>query len=145
MAVFEGADMLELVQPHAPMNARNLQPQVPAHHVRFEPAWEELDEAHGAIWEAVRHLFPAHAMADQADYGCLLVSWALKGGRKNPSHFAAPVIIRIEPGLLLALWTCDEESRRDIAALQAEIVSDALATYDPHSRVPSCGVICLGE
>ena len=112
---------------------------------RYEPAWDELDEAHAAIWDAVRHLFPEHAMVDQADYGCLVVSWAIGKGRRSGTHFAAPVMIRIDPGLLLALWTCDEESRRDIANLQVDAVREALDSYDPHSRIPSCGVILLGE
>jgi hypothetical protein len=126
--------MLELVRSHT-------KPRM----ARYEFAWHGLDEAHGAVWQAIRDLFPSHAMADQTDYGCLLISWSLRDGRRACTHFAAPVIVRIAPGLLVALWTCDEQSRRDIAELQAQIVSDALADYDPHSRVPSCGVIVLGE
>ena len=116
-----------------------------ARRTRFEPAWDDLDEAHAAVWDAIRHLFPAHAMVDQTDYGCLVVSWSLKGPRSASTHFAAPVIIRIDPCLLLALWTCDEESRNDIAQLQAPVVEAALDTYDPYSRVPRCGVILLGD
>lgn len=112
---------------------------------RYEPAWDDLDDAHGAVWEAIKHLFPENAMVDQTDYGCLVVSWALGGRGHRASHFAQPVIIRIAPGLLVALWACDEEGRRDIANLQADPVGEALETYDPHSRVPSCGVIELGE
>jgi hypothetical protein len=82
---------------------------------------------------------------DQADHGCMVVSWKLREPMRKGTHFAAPVMIRIEPGLLLALWTCDGESRRDIAQLQVETVRNALATYEPRSRVPSCGVILLGE
>ncbi|MEJ6023171.1 hypothetical protein [Ramlibacter sp. PS4R-6] len=126
--------MLELVR-------SSPQPRI----ARYDPAWDDLDEAHAAVWDAVRHLFPAHAMVDQADYGCLVVSWLLREGARRASHFAAPVVIRIEPGLLLALWTCDEESRRDIASLQAAIVEEALDSYDPHSRETRCGVIVLGE
>ena len=105
----------------------------------------DLDDAHGAIWQAVRHLFPEHAMVDQADYGCIVVSWKLRDPMRRGTQFAAPVMIRVEPGLLLALWTCDGESRREIAHLQVEAVSNALAGYEPRSRVPSCGVIVLGE
>lgn len=112
---------------------------------RFEPAWEDLDDAHAAVWEAIRHLFPTRAMVDQTDYGCLVISWPVREARRVSSHFAAPVIIRIEPGLLLALWTCDGESRRDIANLQVHRVEEGLEAYDPFSRVPRCGVIVLGE
>lgn len=126
--------MLELVRSH-------LSPRI----ARPDPAREDLDEAHDAVWQAVRHLFPEHAMVDQVDYGCLLVSWALRGPRRGASHFAAPVMIRIEPNLLLALWTCDAQSRRDIASLQAPLVEEALAAYDPFSRVPRCGVVVLGD
>ena len=130
--------MLELVQ--SPSLSLS-----PPRIARFEPAWDDLDEAHAAVWDAIRHLFPRHAMVDQADYGCLVVSWSLGKGRKSAAHYAAPVIIRIATGLLLALWTCDEDSRRDIANLQADCVREALVSYDPHSRVTRCGVIALGE
>jgi hypothetical protein len=115
------------------------------HVARYEPAWDDLDDAHAAVWEAIRPLFPAHAMADQTDYGVLLISWSMQGGRRTGTHFAAPVIIRIDPGLLVALWTCDDESRREIAALQVDEVKAQLAGYDPRSRVPHCGVVVLGE
>jgi len=105
-------------------------------------AWG-LDEPLQAIWGAIRHLFPAHAMVNQVDHGCLLVSWSLRARRRG-THFAAPIIIRVDSGLLLALWTCDAEEREQIADIQVETVSDALAGYDPHSRVPTCGVIVLG-
>lgn len=111
----------------------------------YEPAPDDLDDAHAAVWRAIRHLFPERAMVDQADYGCLLVSWTLRGPRVGSRHYAAPVIIKIETGLLLALWTCDAESRADIEDLLAADVAEALQSYDPHSRVPRCGVIALGE
>lgn len=104
-----------------------------------------LDEAHAAVWQAIRHLFPREAMVDQADYGCLLVSWQMRGARRGSRHFAAPIIIRIEQGLLLALWTCDEGCRGEIAGLLAADVAEALQDYDPRSRVPRCGVVLLGE
>jgi hypothetical protein len=124
--------MLELVRSNAPRYSP-----------RYEPAWDDLDEAHAAVWDAIRPLFPPQAMADQTDYGVLVVSWQIRGRRS--SHFAAPVIVRIDPGLLVALWTCDEESRREIAMLQVDAVREALDGYDPHSRIPTCGVVQLGE
>jgi hypothetical protein len=111
---------------------------------RREPALDDLDDAHAIVWQAIRHLFPGRAMVDQTDYGCLLVSWTLRGARPGSRHFAAPVIIRIETGLLLALWTCDAASRADIADLVAADVAEALQSYDPRSREPRCGVILLG-
>jgi hypothetical protein len=53
----------------------------------------ELDEPHRAIWRAIRHLFPAQAMVDQTDYGCMVVSWPLRSGRRGGRaavHFARP-------------------------------------------------------
>jgi len=129
--------MLELVREHT--QARTI-----ARHVHVDEAWD-LDEPHRAVWEAIRRLFPAHAMVDQVDHGCLLVSWTLREGRRGGAQFAAPVMIRIGAGLLLALWTCEGVLRREIAAQQAEVVGEALACYDPHSRIPSCGVILLGD
>lgn len=126
--------MLELVRSLTP-------PRI----ARREPAWTDLDEAHEAIWQAVAHLFPANAMVDQADYGCLLVSWPLRGARRPATRFATPVVIRIEPGLLLALWNSDGETRRDIALAQVPIVEEALESHDPFSRIARCGVIVLGE
>jgi hypothetical protein len=108
----------------------------------------ELDEPHRAIWRAIRHLFPAQAMVDQTDYGCMVVSWPLRSGRRGGRaavHFAAPIVIRLEPGLMLALWTCDPAERDQIAREQEPVVREHLAAYDPHARVPTCGVIVLGE
>ena len=129
--------MLELVREHTAARAL-------AKAEREDEA-SRLDEPHRAVWDAIGHLFPAHAMANQVDHGCLLVSWSLRDGRRACTHFAAPIIIRIGPGLMLALWTCGREERREIAALQAETVREALTGYDPHSRVPTCGVIQLGD
>lgn len=122
-----------------------VRPGTPPRIARFVPVWEDLDEVHDAVWQALRPLFPRNAMVDQTDYGSLLVSWELQGSRRKGTHFAAPVMIRIGPGLLVALWTCDGEDRHDIAQHQVETVRDALAAYDPHSRIPSCGVIQLGD
>lgn len=112
---------------------------------RFDVGWDELDVAHAAIWDAISELFPAHAMVDQTDYGCLVISWSIRKGGRGGTHFAAPVIIRITPGLLVALWTSDDEGRRSIAQAQAQVVDEALRLYEPTSRVPSCGVITLGD
>lgn len=105
----------------------------------------ELDEPHRAVWRAVRHLFPAHAMVDQVDYALLLVSWQLRGSRADSAQLAAPVMIRIEAGLLLALWTCDPQERDVIANDLEDVVRTHLDDYDPRSRVPTCGVIVLGS
>jgi hypothetical protein len=84
-------------------------------------------------------------MVNQVDHDLLLVSWSLRDGRHACSHFSAPVLIRIGSGLLVALGTCERQERRRIAALQLETVQEALFDYDAHSRVPTCGVITLGE
>lgn len=116
-----------------------------AHRAERHTPTRDLDDPHVAVWQAIRHLFPLHACATQTGYGGMIVSWTLRDGRLACTQWAAPVMIRIEPGLLLALWGSDAEDRETIAALQAETVRDALAGYDPHSRVPSCGVIVLGD
>ncbi len=116
-----------------------------AHRVeRHTLAWD-LDDPHAAVWQAIRHLFPLHASATPTGYGGMVVSWTLRDGRLACTQWAAPVIIRIEPGLLLALWASGPEDRIAIAALQTDTVRDALYDYDPPSRVPRCGVIVLGE
>lgn len=129
--------MLELVRQHtaARTTARST----------VDESARDLDEPHLAVWDAVRHLFPAHAMVNQVDHGCLLVSWTLRDGRLACTHFAAPVLIRIGAGLLLALWTSSPQVRDEIAAVQAETVRAGLEGYDPHSRVPTGGVILLGD
>jgi hypothetical protein len=109
------------------------------------PAEAALDQPYLAVWNAISHLFPAHAMVDRVDYGWLLVSWRLPCGRGAATHFAAPLMIRIEPGLLLALWTCEPHERNEIAREQEDTVRACLDEYDPHSRVPTCGVVVLGE
>lgn len=116
------------------------------HHVaRDDDDLWSLDDPHRAVWCAIRHLFPAHAFVTQTDAGYMMVTWTLRDGRRNCTHFASPIVIRIEAGLLLALWTCDEDDRLMIASAQAETVRDALYDYDPHSRIPTCGVVTLGE
>jgi hypothetical protein len=104
----------------------------------------DLDEAHAAIWRAVRHLFPRNAEVTQSDYGYLMVSWRMPA-RRGGSHHAAPIVIHIEPGLMLALWASEGEDRQEIAALQVDTVREALAGYDPDSRIPTCDMIVLGD
>jgi hypothetical protein len=134
--------MLQLVRTIAEPRLGPPQPKpIPA----ARPQWDDLDEAHAALWDALHHLFPSHANVTQTDYGCLMVSWLVRDAKRGCTHYAAPVIIRIEAGLLLALWTCGEEDRRMIAQLQEAEVAAALAGYDPHSRIPTCGVIVLGD
>lgn len=112
--------------------------------LRFrEPETTTLDDAHAAVWEAVRHLFPTHAIASQTDYGRLMVSWEIEG--LTCTHFAAPVLMRVEPGLLLALWTCKPDEREIITMEFEPIVRAHLAGYDPVSRVPTCRVVVLGN
>lgn len=104
-----------------------------------------LDDAHLAVWDAVRHLFPAHAMVDQTGHGYLLVSWTMPGRRPGATYYAAPVILRIDAGLLLALWTTGPVERKAIARLQERTVRQALADHEPSSRVPTLGVVELGS
>jgi hypothetical protein len=110
-----------------------------------EPWSRDLDEPHAAVWDAVRHLFPAHADVTQANHGCMVITWLVRDPQRRSTHYAAPLIIRIEPGLLLALWTCGATERRAIAGLQEETVREAIAQYDPHSRIPTCDMIVLGD
>lgn len=109
-----------------------------------EPADSTLDEAHVAVWEAIARLFPRRALVTQTDYGLLMVTWKIES-RAGGTQFAAPILIRVEPGLLLALWTCEAEDRAAIVEDLEAVVADHLAGYDPYSRIPSCGVITLGE
>jgi len=104
----------------------------------------DLDEPHAAMWQALRNFFPSHAIPTQTDCGYMMVSWKLHDSFPS-SSWAAPIMIRIRPGLLLALWTCDPEARIDIACAEAESVHEALYDYDPHSRVSTCDVIELGD
>ena len=107
-------------------------------------SWD-LDDPHEAVWQGIRLLFPPHATPTQADCGILMVSRTLRDGRRACTQWAAPILIRIEAGLLLALWTCDPDERIAIACLQAETVREGLSEYDPHSRRPTGAVIALGD
>jgi hypothetical protein len=110
-----------------------------------DPADEpSLDPVHQSQWEAIRSLFPNHAMADQPEAGLLLVTWTIRG-RRRALHYAAPVMLKIDSGLLLALWASDEEERAQIAGAQRDTVEAALANYDPASRVVTMPMIVLGE
>jgi len=110
-----------------------------------EDAVALLDDAHAALWHAVRHLFPAHAMVDQTGDGQLLISWTIAGATAGSLLLATPVMIRIEPGLLFALWTGDFIERRALARLQERTVRAALAGHDPLARIPTTPLIVLGE
>jgi len=104
-----------------------------------------MDAADAAVWDAIRHLFPPHAMVDQTDDGGMVISWTLHETRGRSARFAAPLLIRIEPALLLALWTPDLIERKTIARLQARVVRRELTGYDPLARIPTARVIVLGE
>ena len=96
-----------------------------------------LEAPHLAVWHAIRNLFPPHAMVSQTDYGCMLVSWTLRDGRRACTQFAAPIMIRLRSELMLALWTSDPKDREAIAHAQADVVREALAGYDPHTHKPT--------
>jgi hypothetical protein len=122
-------------QTTAPMPPHAIDPRRPA----------GLDAAHAAVWDAISHLFPPHAMVNQTDEGYLVISWTLPGALGRCARFAAPLMIRIEPALLLALWTTDVIERKAIARLQARVVRRELTEYDPLARIPTARVIVLGE
>lgn len=117
----------------------------PAPLYEADEAASGLDEAHASVWDAVRQLFPAHAMVDQTDAGFLVVSWTLKGSGRGGTVFATPIMLRIDTGLLLALWTTSGIERRAIAGLQLSKVREALAGYDARERQSPLGVIVLGD
>ena len=123
--------------------AARLRLSIPAA-LEIDDAPPTLDEAHLAVWEAIRHLFPAHAMVDQTGHGYLLVAWTIAGRRPGSHHYAAPVILHIDAGLLLALWTTGPIERKAIARLQERTVRAALEDYEATSRVHSIGVVELG-
>jgi len=104
-----------------------------------------MDEPHAAIWQAVRHLFPRSAVVTQTDHDCMMITWLLERDFDSCARFAAPVMIRLLPGLLLALWTCDPDERHAIAMEQEFDVSEQLADYDANTRTPRYGMVVLGE
>ena len=105
---------------------------------------ELMDSAHAAIWDAMRHLLPPHAQAVQLPNGTLAVSWATAGEPAATQEMAAPLSIRLEPGLLAGLRQADAGQRERLAQRQEPAFRAGLVGYDPYTVIPKARVIVLG-
>lgn len=104
----------------------------------------DLDAARMLLWKAIQHLFPAHAEVTQTDNGAIAITWAMRSEGSGRRGFSAPILIRPEPGLILALWTSAPADRQRIAEMQEMDVRLGLFGYEPDETLPRARVIVLG-
>jgi hypothetical protein len=105
---------------------------------------ETLDPTRGAIWGALKHLFPGHAQAIQLPNGTLAISWSIANQPDAVYEMATPITIRLEPALEEHMRTATSEQRKRIAAHQETAFRQGLVGYDPFTSVPRARVIVLG-
>jgi hypothetical protein len=103
-----------------------------------------VDEIRSVFWETFRHLFPPHAKVVQTESGAITISWTMAGDPYAQSTHAAPITIRFEEDLLLAMRTSGAEQRKKIAARQEPVLRAGMIVYDPYAAVPKARVIVLG-
>jgi hypothetical protein len=104
----------------------------------------EMDEVHLDVWHAVRHLFPADAVATEPKPGWINVTWSIAGHAEADGIDATPVLLKIEPPLLNVMWTSSSERRNAIAARQEATVRAGMAGYNPRASLPNLRVVVLG-
>jgi len=103
-----------------------------------------LDCVRVAFWQAYRHLFPAHSLAAQTPQGAVVISWPVHDEPGAIYPYATPVLLRIDPALLDALWRCDAAHRLRIARHHEPTVREGLRGYDPFAQFPNARVITIG-
>jgi hypothetical protein len=103
-----------------------------------------LDNVRAVLWQAYRHLFPPHALAAQTGNGNMVISWSVMDDPLAPHPYAAPVMLRIAPELLQALWRVEPRARMRIAQNHEPTLREGLRGYDPFSRFPNARVISIG-
>ena len=103
-----------------------------------------LDNVRAVLWQAYRHLFPPHALAAQTGSGNIVISWAVMDDPQAPHPYAAPVMLRIEPELVQALWSVEPRARMRMAQAHEPTLREGLRGYDPFARIPNARVVTIG-
>lgn len=108
------------------------------------PGIHALDSVRAAVWQAYRHLFPPHSRAAQTDQGSIVISWSTRGDPDASHPYAAPVLLRLDEGLLQQLRNSDAVERKALAARHEPALRVGLRGYDPFVREPKARVVVLG-
>jgi hypothetical protein len=103
-----------------------------------------LDDVHSAFWQALRHLFPPHALAVQEPQGGIVVSWSIEDEPQARYPYSAPVLLRFDEALLDAMDRADARQRLRLARRQEPALREGLRGYDPYARLPDARVVHLG-
>jgi hypothetical protein len=104
----------------------------------------EMDEVHLDVWHAVRHLFPADAVATEPKPGWINVTWSIGNESEAASMYATPVLLKIEHPLLNVMWSSSTERRYAIATRQEATVRAGMMGYNPRASLPNLRVVVLG-
>jgi hypothetical protein len=104
----------------------------------------EMDEVHLDVWHAVRHLFPADAVATEPKPGWINVTWSICSDAETESMYATPVLLKIEHPLLNVMWSSSSQRRYAIATRQEATVRAGMMGYNPRASLPNLRVVVLG-
>lgn len=103
-----------------------------------------LDNVRSVFWHAYRHLFPAHSLVAQTRKGSLVISWSVVDDPHAHHPYAAPVVLRFDPDLLVAMARADARNRIRIALKHEPTLREGLRGYDPFTRFPNARIIHIG-
>jgi hypothetical protein len=103
-----------------------------------------MDEVHLGVWQAVRHLFPAEAVATEPKPGWISITWSIAPDSDSSQSFATPILLKIEHPLLKVMWTTSTERRKAIATRQEATVRTGMLGYNPNASLPDIRVVVLG-
>lgn len=103
-----------------------------------------MDEIRAEFWEAIRHLFPANAVALALEQGDLLISWKTNDDPFRPNKRSAPIYLRFDPPLLAAMREASPPQREILAQQEVETVKAGLWGYQPDDLLQNSRFIVLG-
>lgn len=103
-----------------------------------------MDEIRAEFWEAVRHLFPADAVAIALEHGDLLISWKTHDDPFRPNKRSAPIYLRFDPALLASMRDASPRQREILAGQEVETVKAGLWGYQPDDPLHNARFIVLG-
>ena len=103
-----------------------------------------MDEIRAEFWEAIRHLFPANAVAIALEHGDLLISWKTNDDPFRPNKRSAPIYLRFDDVLMEGMRQASPRQREIITARQVDTVKAGLWGYQPDDPLHNARFIVLG-
>ncbi|MDQ6881345.1 MAG: hypothetical protein M3150_04545 [Pseudomonadota bacterium] len=103
-----------------------------------------MDEIRTEFWEAMRHLFPANAVAILLEQGDLLVTWKTNDDPVRPDKRSTPIHLRFDAALLDMMASATAKEREVLAAREADTVKKGLWGYEPDNPLQHARFIVLG-